>query len=83
MTRLCSAAVIAALDEYDRYLGPEVNREKAMRFAVLAAVAEQERQEAQERAHAGRRDNPLRLADLALTVERVQRRRRTAADDVL
>ncbi len=55
-----------------------------MRYALLAGVAEQERQDAREREHAKRRDDPLRLADMAECLGRARaHRRRTALEDVL
>ncbi len=62
MTAICTAAVNAALANFERYGGADgPDPEKAMRYAILAAQAEQERHEADERAHARRRDDPLLL----------------------
>lgn len=76
MTGLSVPAVQAALKALERHGGAEGHDpEKAMRYALLAGIAEQERHEAREREHAGRRDDPLRLADMAQCLERAKRHR--------
>ncbi len=80
------AAVDAALVTFSRYGAFDVDPEKAMRYAILAAIATQEREDADERAHARRRDDALRLAETRTILDLAEARRRvrarTALDDV-
>jgi hypothetical protein len=78
VSRICTAAVRAALTVLERHGGAEgPDPEKAMRYALLAGIAEQERHEADERAHARRREDPLRLAETRTILDLVEARKRT------
>ena len=87
-------AAAVALRYYGGMLGPldSLREPDAMAHALAAYLGAVSRREADERAHARRRDDPLRLANLAFTLERARnirdavsewRKRRTAEDDVL
>ena len=78
MTGFAPSSVQAALVELERYGGPDgPDPEKAMRYALLAGVAEQERHEAREREHERRRDDPERLAETRTLLDLAESRRRT------
>ena len=67
-------AALAALEYHGGPDGPDP--EKAMRYALLAGVAEQERHEAREREHARRRDDPLRATETRTILDLAESRRR-------
>lgn len=79
-------AARAALERHGGTLGPgdDEGHPDALAHALAAAAGWRSRREAEERAHARLRDDPVRLADLAECMRRAAARVeaiRTAADD--
>ena len=80
----CLREAVAVLQAHGGHAGP--HPEEAMHCVLAAVRAWEERHDAEEREHARRRDDPLRLAETRAILDLAEARRRargrTALDDV-